>query len=447
MTDFDAIFKAYDVRGTVPDQFTADGARAIGGAFARFIAAAGATSMVVGHDMRPEGEEFSQAFGDGAMAHGIDVIDVGLCATDMMYYASGVLEMPGAVFTASHNPAGYNGIKMCLAKAAPIGKDTGLDAIKDMAKGGPDPSGSTGSRRTEDMLPGYVDHVHSFVDLSALKPLKVVADTANGMGGLVVPAVFDGLPFELDHMYPELDGTFPNHPADPIQPENQRDLMARVLDTGADIGLAFDGDADRVFLVDETARAISGSLTTAMVARSILEKNPGATILYNLICSKTVPEVVSENGGTAVRTRVGHSFIKQVMAETGALFGGEHSGHYYFSDNYRADSGLIAALVVLEALSAHDGGLADLVSSLDRYAASGEINTTVDDAAAVIERVAAAYPDADQDRLDGLTVDFGDWWFNLRASNTEPLLRLNLETADAADVEARVDEVRSHFVA
>ncbi len=447
MTDFDAIFKAYDVRGTVPDQFTADGARAIGGAFARFIAATGATSMVVGHDMRPEGEEFSQAFGDGAMAHGVDVIDVGLCATDMMYYASGVLEMPGAVFTASHNPAGYNGIKMCLAKAAPIGKDTGLDAIKDMAKGGPDPSGSTGSRRTEDMLPGYVDHVRSFVDLSALKPLKVVADTANGMGGLVVPAVFDGLPFELDHMYPELDGTFPNHPADPIQPENQRDLMARVLDTGADIGLAFDGDADRVFLVDETARAISGSLTTAMVARSILEKNPGATILYNLICSKTVPEVVSENGGTAVRTRVGHSFIKQVMAETGALFGGEHSGHYYFSDNYRADSGLIAALVVLEALSAHDGGLADLVSSLDRYAASGEINTTVDDAAAVIERVAAAYPDAEQDRLDGLTVDFGDWWFNLRASNTEPLLRLNLETADAADVEARVDEVRSHFVA
>ena len=447
MTDFDAIFKAYDVRGTVPDQFTVDGARAIGGAFARFIAEKGETSMVVGHDMRPEGEEFSAAFGDGAMEHGVDVVDVGLCATDMMYYASGVLEMPGAVFTASHNPAGYNGIKMCLAKAAPIGQDSGLGAIKEMAKAGPDPTGSTGSRRSEDMLPGYVEHVYSFVDRSALKPLKVVADTANGMGGLVVPAVFAGLPFELDHMYPELDGTFPNHPADPIQPENQRDLMARVLETGADIGLAFDGDADRVFLVDETARAISGALTTAMVGRSILTKNPGATILYNLICSKTVPEVVTENGGTAVRTRVGHSYIKQVMAETGALFGGEHSGHYYFADNYRADSGLIAALVVLEALSAHDGGLADLVSSLDRYAASGEINTTVDDAAAVIERVAAAYPDADQDRLDGLTVDFGDWWFNLRASNTEPLLRLNLETADTADVERRVDEVRAHFVA
>ena len=447
MTDFDAIFKAYDVRGTVPDQFTVDGARAIGGAFARFVAASGASAIVVGHDMRPEGEEFSAAFGDGAMAHGVDVIDVGLCATDMMYYASGVLDLPGAVFTASHNPAGYNGIKMCLAKAAPIGKDTGLDAIKQMALAGPDPTGVTGARTEQDMLPGYVEHVHSFVDISALKPLKVVADTANGMGGLVVPAVFAGLPFGLDHLYPELDGTFPNHPADPIQPENQRDLMARVLETGADIGLAFDGDADRVFLVDETARAISGSLTTAMVARSILAKHPGATILHNLICSKTVPEVVAENGGTAVRTRVGHSFIKQVMAETGALFGGEHSGHYYFADNYRADSGLIAALVILEALSAHNGGLSDLVSSLDRYAASGEINTKVDDTAAVIERVAAAYPDAAQDRLDGLTVDFGDWWFNLRASNTEPLLRLNLETAAADDVERRVDEVRAHFVA
>jgi len=447
MTDFDAIFKAYDVRGTVPDQFTVDGARAIGGAFARFVAASGASAIVVGHDMRPEGEEFSAAFGDGAMAHGVDVIDVGLCATDMLYYASGVLDLPGAVFTASHNPAGYNGIKMCLAKAAPIGQDTGLDAIKQMALAGPDPTGVTGARTGQDMLPGYVEHVHSFVDISALKPLKVVADTANGMGGLVVPAVFAGLPFELDHLYPELDGTFPNHPADPIQPENQRDLMARVLETGADIGLAFDGDADRVFLVDETARAISGSLTTAMVARSILAKHPGATILHNLICSKTVPEVVAENGGTAVRTRVGHSFIKQVMAETGALFGGEHSGHYYFADNYRADSGLIAALVILEALSAHNGGLSDLVSSLDRYAASGEINTKVDDTAAVIERVAAAYPDAAQDRLDGLTVDFGDWWFNLRASNTEPLLRLNLETAAADDVERRVDEVRAHFVA
>ncbi|GJM39585.1 MAG: phosphomannomutase/phosphoglucomutase [Acidimicrobiales bacterium] len=444
-TDFDAIFKAYDVRGTVPDQFDADGARAIGGAFARFVSSKGETSIVVGHDMRPEGPEFSAAFGDGANDHGVDVVDVGLCATDMMYYASGVLEMPGAVFTASHNPAGYNGIKMCLAKAAPIGSDSGLDVIKQMAAAGPDPTGARGGRSEQDMLGGYVEHVHSFVDTSALKPLKVVADTANGMGGLVLPAVMADLPFVVDHLFPELDGTFPNHPADPIQPENQKDLMARVLATGADIGLAFDGDADRVFVVDETARAISGSLTTAMVARSILEREPGATVIHNLICSKTVPEVIAEGGGTAVRTRVGHSFIKQVMAETGAVFGGEHSGHYYFRENYRADSGLIAALVVLEALSNHGAGLADLVSTLDRYAASGEINTKVDDAAAVIERVAAAYPDADQDRMDGLTVDHGDWWFNLRASNTEPLLRLNLEAATAEDVERRVDEVRAHF--
>ena len=444
-TDFGAIFKAYDVRGTVPDQFDADGARAIGGAFARFVAAEGETSIVVGRDMRPDGEEFAAAFGEGAMDHGVDVVDAGLCATDMMYYASGVLEMPGAVFTASHNPAGYNGIKMCLAKAAPIGSESGLDVIKAMAMAGPDPTGTRGSRSEQDMLAGYVDHVHSFADVASLKPLKVVADTANGMGGLVLPAVMAGLPFEVDHMYPELDGTFPNHPADPIQPENQKDLMERVLANGADIGLAFDGDADRVFLVDETARAISGSLTTAMVARSILAREPGATVIHNLICSKTVREVIEEGGGTAVRTRVGHSFIKQVMAETGSVFGGEHSGHYYFRDNYRADSGLIAALVVLEALGNHPAGLADLVSTLDRYAASGEINTTVDDAAAVIERVAASYPDADQDRLDGLTVDFGDWWFNLRASNTEPLLRLNLEAANDDDVAARVEEVTAHF--
>ena len=444
-TDFDAIFKAYDVRGTVPDQLDVDGARAIGGAFARFVAAQGESSIVVGRDMRPDGEEFVEAFGDGALAHGIDVVDVGLCATDMMYYASGALEMPGAVFTASHNPAGYNGIKMCLAKAAPIGADSGLDAIKEMARAGPDPSGSVGTRTTRDMLDGYVAHVHSFVDLGSLKPLRVVADTANGMGGLVLPAVMAALPFELDHLYPELDGTFPNHPADPIQPENQRDLMDRVLATGADIGLAFDGDADRVFLVDETARAISGSLTTALVARSILQREPGATVIHNLICSKTVPEVITESGGVAVRTRVGHSYIKQVMADTGAVFGGEHSGHYYFRDNYRADSGLIAALVVLEALGNHPAGLADLVSTLDRYAASGEINTTVDDADAVIDRVAAAYGDADQDRMDGLTVDFGEWWFNLRPSNTEPLLRLNLEAATAEEVERRVEEVRAHF--
>jgi len=441
VTDFDAIFKAYDVRGTVPDQFTESGARAIGAAFGAFVRERGEDTIVVGYDMRPESETYAAAFGDGAIEQGINVVDLGLCATDMLYYASGVMEAPGAVFTASHNPAGYNGIKMCLAKAAPIGSDSGLETIRDMAKAGLDPVGSPGERSQKDVLAGYVAHVHSFVDLSALKPLKVVVDTANGMGGLVVPEAFAGLPIEIDHLYPELDGTFPNHPADPIQPENQADLMARVLETGADLGLAFDGDADRVFLVDESAKPISGSLTTALVAKAMLAKNPGATILHNLICSKTVPEVVSELGGAAVRTKVGHSFIKAVMAETGAVFGGEHSGHYYFADNFRADSGLIAAFMVLETLSNHDGGLGELVSSLDRYAASGEINTKVDSPADVIERVAAAFGDADIDRLDGLTVDLGDWWFNLRASNTEPLLRLNLEAADQAAVDQRTAEV------
>ena len=442
-TDYDAIFKAYDVRGTVGDQLDADGARAIGGAFARFAAASGATAVLVGRDMRPEGEEFAAAFGDGALDHGINVVDVGLCATDMLYYASGSLDLPGAVFTASHNPVGYNGIKMCGAGAAPISADSGLETIKALAIAGPDPAAARGTRTARNLLSGFVAHVHSFVNLDALAPLLVVADTANGMGGLVLPAVFDGLPFELDHLYPELDGTFPNHPADPLQPENQRDLQNRVLAVGADVGLAFDGDADRVFLVDENARPLSGSLTTAIIARSILARDSGATVLHNLICSKTVPEVIAEGGGTAVRTRVGHSFIKQAMAETGAVFGGEHSGHYYFRDNYRADSGLIAALVVLEALSRHSAGLSDLVSSLDRYAASGELNTAVDDVAAVIERVAAAYPEANQDRLDGLTVDLGHWWFNLRPSNTEPLLRLNLEAPTADEVQQRVAEVQA----
>lgn len=442
-TDFDAIFKAYDVRGTVGDQIDADGARAIGGAFARFVASSGAQAVLVGRDMRPEGEEFAAAFGDGAMDHGIDVVDVGLCATDMLYYASGSLGLPGAVFTASHNPAGYNGIKMCGAGAAPIGADTGLNAIKAMAIAGSDPAAAKGIRTSRNLLGDYVAHVRSFVDLDALASLVVVVDTANGMGGLVVPAVFDDLPFTLDHLYPELDGTFPNHPADPLQPENQRDLQSRVLALSADVGMAFDGDADRMFLVDENARPVSGSLTTAIIARTVLEGNPGATIIHNLICSRTVPEVIAEGGGRAVRTKVGHTIIKQAMAETGAIFGGEHSGHYYFRDNFRADSGLIAALVVLEALSRHPAGLSDLVSDLDRYAASGELNTTVDDTASVIERVAAAYPGARQDRLDGLTVDLGHWWFNLRPSNTEPLLRLNLEAPTLDEVQQRVDEVQA----
>jgi len=293
----------------------------------------------------------------------------------------------------------------------------------------------------QDLIGRYADHVRSFVDTSLLKPLRIVADTANGMGGLVAPAVFEGLPFDVDYLYPELDGTFPNHPADPIQLENLRDLQAAVLERGADVGLAFDGDADRVFLVDEAAQPVSGSLTTALVATGMLAKHPGATILHNLICSKAVPEIVAEHGGIAIRTRVGHSFIKATMAETGAVFGGEHSGHYYFRENYRADSGLVATLVVLEQLSVAGVPLSELVAPLDRYADSGEINSRVGGPHAVIERVAATFADAESDRLDGLTVDLGDWWFNLRPSNTEPLLRLNLEAPTSEECQAHTDEI------
>jgi phosphomannomutase len=350
------------------------------------------------------------------------------------------------MFTASHNPAQYNGIKLCRAGAAPIGEETGLLQIKAaVADGLEERAEEPGRAERRDLLPQFVSHVRSFVDVEALAPLRVVTDTANGVGGLVVPAVFSGLPFEVEMLFADLDGTFPNHPADPIQVENLADLRQAVVDHRADVGLAFDGDADRVFLVDDRAEPLSGSTTTAILARGILEHNPGETVVHNLICSKAVPEVIREAGGTPVRTRVGHSFIKQVMAETGAIFGGEHSAHYYFRDNYRADSGIIAALLVLEQLSRAGVPLSELRRPFERYAASGEVNRRVDDPAAVIEKVAghyaAAEPDATQDRLDGLTVDFGDWWFNLRPSNTEPLLRLNLEAADSAACARHTDEV------
>jgi len=435
----DAIFKAYDVRGVYPDELDDDVARRVGNAFVAFT---GTASVLVGHDMRPSSEPLSAAFADGATLAGADVVELGLASTDLVYFASGHLDAPGAMFTASHNPAQYNGIKLCRAGAAPVGQDTGLADIRAAVGSGlMERAAERGRVEQRDVLPDYVQHVHSFVDLDALRPLRVVADTANGMGGLVVPAVFADLPFELSVLFPELDGTFPNHPADPIQLENLKDLQRAVLDVGADVGLAFDGDADRVFLVDDQAQPVSGSITTAILAKAILERHPGETIVHNLICSKVVPEVVREMGGTPVRTRVGHSFIKQVMAETGAVFGGEHSAHYYFRDNFRADSGLIASMMVLEQLSKAGEPLSELRRPFDRYADSGEINTRVPDPAAVIERVAAAYGDADQDRLDGLTVDLGDWWFNLRPSNTEPLLRLNLEARDAAGCEKHTAEV------
>jgi phosphomannomutase len=456
MADIDAIFKAYDVRGVVPDQLDAALCGQIGAAFARFVRdraeaerAAGGTAakpkrVLVARDMRRSGIELAAAFAEGVQRQGLDVVDLGLASTDLVLFAAGRLDAPGAMFTASHNPARYNGIKLCLAGARPVGEDTGLGDIRRLAASGVGSAPTEVGRIEElDLLDEFAAHVRSFVDVAALRPLRVVADTANGMGGLVVPKVFEGLPFELDILYGDLDGTFPNHPADPIQLENLRDLQARVRATGADVGLAFDGDADRVFLVDDTGEPLSGSTTTAIVAARVLEREPGATILHNLICSKAVPEVILEHGGTPVRTRVGHSFIKQVMAETGAAFGGEHSAHYYFRDNFRADSGSIAALVVLEQICKAGVPLSELRKPYDRYAASGEINTTVDDPAAVIERVAGAYPDATQDRVDGLTVDLGDWWFNLRPSNTEPLLRLNLEAPTREAVDAHVAEVRA----
>jgi len=450
MADLDVIFKAYDVRGIVPDQLDAALAERIGAAFARFALDVGDAGKVrrvlVARDMRPSGVDLVSAFAEGAQRQGVDVVDLGLASTDMLYFAAGKLDAPGAMFTASHNPAQYNGIKMCLAGARPIGQDTGLAEIRRLTEVGVPPAHSAPGRVEElDLLEDFAAHVRSFVDVDALRPLKVVADTANGMGGFVLPRIFAPLPFELEILYPELDGTFPNHPADPIQPENQRDLKARVLAVGADVGLAFDGDADRVFLVDDQGEGLSGSITTAIVAKAVLEREPGATILHNLICSKTVPEVIRENGGTPVRTRVGHSFIKQVMAETGAAFGGEHSAHYYFRDNWRADSGSIAALVVLEQLGKAGVPLSELRKPFDRYAAIPETNFTVTDQQAVIDEVAAAFPDAHQDRMDGLTVDNGEssWWFNLRPSNTEPLLRLNLEAPTETERDEHLAELRA----
>lgn len=451
VSDLDEIFKAYDIRGVVPEQFDPTKARAIGVGFAKFVSEFDSNGPVervlVARDMRPSGEALVAAFSEGVRSQGIDVVDLGLASTDLLYFASGSLNAPGAMFTASHNPAQYNGIKFCRAGARPVGEDSGLATIRATAEqsmaGTVDDVEVAGTSSSQDLLAAFAAHVHSFVDTSTLRPLRIVADTANGMGGLIVPAVFEELPFEVEIMYGELDGTFPNHPADPIQPENTADLRARVVEAGADIGLAFDGDADRVFLVDEHGIGLSGSTTTAIIAAGILDKNPGESVIHNLICSKTVPEVVREHGGTPIRTRVGHSFIKEVMAESGAIFGGEHSAHYYFRDNYRADSGIIAALVVLEQLSVSGKSLSELRAPFERYADSGEINTKVDDPAAMIDKVAEHYAGSNQDRMDGLTVDFGDWWFNLRASNTEPLLRLNLEAADRASCDARVAEVQA----
>lgn len=442
-----AVFKAYDVRGTVPDQLDEDLARATGAAYVEVL---GVTSLVIGYDMRPSSPDLAGAFADGATAGGADVTMIGLASTDQLYFASGHLGLPGAMFTASHNPAQYNGIKMCRAHAQPVGLESGLAEIRDLvASGSAGQKGAdrSGSISSHDVLQAYAAHLLSLAPVSGRK-LKVVVDAGNGMAGHTAPAVFDRLAdqVELVPMYFDLDGTFPNHEANPIDETNLADLKHRVVAEKADIGLAFDGDADRCFLVDERGRAVSPSTLTALIAARELAKEPGATIIHNLITSRAVPEIVEELGGKPVRTRVGHSFIKGTMAETDAVFGGEHSGHFYFRDFWRADSGMLAALHALAALAETDGTLSELLAEYERYPMSGEINSEVADQGAVLAELETAYGARDGvevDHLDGLSVSSADWAFNVRASNTEPLLRLNAEGKDTETMAAIRDEVLS----
>ncbi|MGI8789969.1 MAG: phosphomannomutase/phosphoglucomutase [Actinomycetota bacterium] len=442
--DLSAIFKAYDIRGTYPGEIDEDAARRIGVALARFC---DASRLAVGRDMRTSSEALARAFARGASSVGAEVLDLGLVSTDGLYFASGKLDVPACMVTASHNPARYNGFKPCRAGAAPIGSESGLKDIQALAEedeGAAEVSDHQDSEVAQlDIIGDYSAHCRSFVKVEALRPLKVVIDAGNGMAGLTVPVVFEDLPFQLVPLYFELDGTFPNHPASPIEPENLVDLQRAVQETGSDLGIAFDGDADRMFLVDERSNPVSGSTTTALVAERVLKKQPGERIIYNLICSWTVPEIIRENGGEPIRTRVGHSFIKDVMAKTGAAFGGEHSGHYYFRDNFRADSGMIAALLVLEALSLADKPLSELLEPYNRYFASGEINSEVKDQQERLEVLADGYQEGKQDRTDGLTVELEDWWFNCRPSNTEPLLRLNLEARTEELMKTKRNEVLS----
>jgi phosphomannomutase len=442
--DLASIVKAYDIRGVVPDQLDESVARDIGAAFVRLL---DATTVVTAHDMRESSPGLASAFADGATSQGADVIEAGLGSTDLLYYASGSMDVPGAMFTASHNPARYNGIKLCRAGAAPVGQDTGLADIRAMVEQGvPAYTGTPGSRSSRDLLADYASYMKKLVPgIESIRRLSVVADAGNGMGGLTVPVVFEGLPVDLTSMYFDLDGSFPNHEANPIEPANLRDLQAKVREVGADIGLAFDGDADRCFVVDERGEIVSPSVLTALIAVRELEREPGSTIIHNLITSHAVPEIVREHGGEPVRTRVGHSFIKATMAETGAVFGGEHSGHFYFRDFWRADSGMLAALHTLAALGGGDEPLSALLDRFARYVASGEINSEVDDQEARASAVEAAFgsrPGVDIDHLDGLTVRQPEGsWFNLRASNTEPLLRLNVEGPDEASMAKLRDEV------
>jgi phosphomannomutase len=453
LSDLSHIVKAYDVRGIVPDQLNESVARALGTAFVEMLREAGddADRIVIAHDMRDSGPGLAAAFAAGANSAGVAVVSIGLGSTDELYYASGALNLAGAMFTASHNPARYNGIKLCRAGARPVGQDSGLAVVRQRAEELLNDLSAVaeGPRLIEerDLLADYAEHLRSLVDLSGIRPLKVVVDAGNGMGGYTVPAVLGeqvlpGLPLEIVPLYFELDGTFPNHEANPLEPANLVDLQAAVREHGADLGLAFDGDADRCFVVDENGDPVSPSAITALVAVRELARFPGSTVIHNLITSAAVPEIIAEHGGAPVRSRVGHSFIKGEMARTNAVFGGEHSAHYYFRDFWFADTGMLAAMHVLAALGGQDRPLSLFAAEYERYSASGEINSTVHDAAAKVAEVRAAYPAATFDDLDGLTVHLGEGaWFNLRASNTEPLLRLNVEAPKPDRMAALRDEV------
>jgi len=450
------VIKAYDVRGLVgseiDDAFVAD----TGAAFARLLRAeatgGGAPTVVVGHDMRESSPELAAAFARGVTAQGLDVINIGLASTDQLYFASGQMDCPGAMFTASHNPAAYNGIKLCRAAAKPVGEDTGLAGIRaELIDGVPAYDGPPGRLSARDVLDEYGQFLRALVDVSALRPLRVAVDAGNGMAGHTAPAVLGAIgSITVLPLYFQLDGSFPNHEANPLEPANLVDLRRFVVDTGADIGLAFDGDADRCFVVDERGEPVSPSAITALVAARELDRESGATVIHNLITSRAVPEVIAEHGGVGLRSRVGHSYIKALMASSGAIFGGEHSAHYYFRDFWGADSGMLAALHVLAALGEQPRPLSALMAEYQRYAASGEINFRVDDAAACVSAVLAGIADrtVSIDELDGVTVDLGDSaWFNLRTSNTEPLLRLNVEARSAAEVDAIVDRVADEVTA
>ena len=445
----DSIIKAYDIRGLVGKEINEEFTFAAGSAFARFLEAEREPgTVVIGEDMRPSSSPLATAFSDGVTSQGLDVIRIGLASTDQLYFASGNLGLPGAMFTASHNPASYNGIKLCRAFARPISMDSGLAWIKSAIKEGtPIPNRPVGTSRDQEMLTDYIDFLFSLfeIDFTAGRDLTIAIDAGNGMAGHTAPGVFERVGATIVPLYFELDGTFPNHEANPIDPENLKDLQRAVKKSGADIGLAFDGDADRCFLVDERGEGVSPSALTALIASIELRRNPGASIIYNLITSRVVPEVVAESGGKAVKSRVGHSFIKKLMADTGAIFGGEHSGHFYFSSFWRADSGMLAALYAIAALKESEKSLSEILEPFNRYRQSGEINSVVKDQNGAMERVAKEFPEGKylHERLDGLTIEGEGWWFNLRPSNTEPLLRLNVEAGDEATMASIRDQVLS----